>query len=161
MFFRKKKAPAMAVPPVIPPEPVEPPDDGTPRKKIMVVDDDPVILKTLSFTLKSNGYKVITATDGSEAIGMMRDEAPDMMLLDVNFPNAVGGGWDGFQIAQWIRQMNGRVPTIMMSSMDRPEYEKKTAEVGALAFMTKPINNESLLASIATVLPQATQGARV
>jgi len=156
MFFHRKKVPAMAVPPMIAaePEPVEPPDDGTPRKKIMVVDDDPVIRTTLSFTLKSKGYKVVTASDGSEAIGMMRDEEPDMMVVDVNFPNAVGGGWDGFQIAQWIRQMNGKVPTIMMSSMDKPEYEKKAAEVGAVAFMTKPLNNEALLASIATVLPQ-------
>jgi CheY-like chemotaxis protein len=159
MLFFKKKAPAPPVPMTIPPpkpESIEPPDDGRPLKKIMVIDDDPVVLKTLEFTLQSKGYKVVTATDGSQAIGLMRDEAPDMMLVDVSFPNDVGSGWDGFQIALWIRQMNGKVPTIVMSGADKPEYQKRAAAVGAQAFMTKPINNELLLASIASALdPQS------
>ena len=150
MLFFKKKAPAPPVTQTVPPqpEPVEPPDDGQPRKKIMVVDDDPVVLKTLSFTLRSKGYKVVTATDGSQAIGLMRDEEPDMMLVDVSFPTEVGSGWDGFQIAQWIRQMNGALPTIVMSGSDKPEYKKRATSVGAQAFMTKPIDNELLLGAI-------------
>lgn len=160
MLFFRKKAPAPPVPVTIPapkPEPIEPPDDGQPRKKIMVIDDDPVVLKALEFTLKSKGYKVVTATDGSQAIGLMRDAEPDMMLVDVSFPNEMGAGWNGFQIAQWIRQMNGKLPTIVMSGADKPEYQKRAAAVGAQAFMTKPINNELLLASIASALgPQST-----
>jgi CheY-like chemotaxis protein len=155
MLFFRKKAPAPPVPVTIPPpkpEPTEPSDDGRPRKKIMVIDDDPVVLKTLEFTLKSNGYKVVTATDGSQAIGLMRDEEPDMMLVDVSFPNEMGAAWDGFQIAQWIRQMNGKLPTIVISGADKPEYKKRAAVMGAQAFMTKPINNELLLASIASAL---------
>ena len=164
MFFRMKKEAAPAVPPVIP-EPVEPPDDGTPRKKIMVIDDDPVILKTLSFTLKSNGYKVVTATDGSQAIGLMRDEEPDMMVVDVCLPIDVAAGgavsWDGFQVAQWIRGMNGAVPTIVISGKDAPEYKKRAAAIGAEAFFAKPINNELLLASIATALSNGQAAATV
>ena len=89
MLFFKRKAPAPPVPVTIPPpkpEPTEMPGNGQPRKKIMVIDDDPVVLKTLEFTLRSKGYQVVTATDGSQAIGLMRDEAPDMMLVDVSFP---------------------------------------------------------------------------
>jgi len=154
LFFKKKKAPEPPVMLTIPPkaEPVEPPDDGQPRKKIMVVDDDPVVLKALEFTLRSKGYKVVTATDGSQAIGLMRDEEPDMMLVDVSFPNEMGQGWDGFQIAQWIRQMNGKLPTIVMSGADKPEYKQRATVVGAQAFMTKPIDNELLLGAIGKAL---------
>ena len=154
MLFFKKKAPE---PPVLvdvapEPKPVEPSDNGQPRKKILVVDDDPVVLKTLSFTLRSKGYQVVTATDGSQAIGLMRDEEPDMMLVDVCFPTDVGASWDGFQIAQWIRQMNHGLPTIMISGSNKAEYQKKAAAVGAQAFMTKPIDNEVLLGAIASAL---------
>lgn len=160
MLFFKKKAPPPPVLVNIPPsnpEPTEPPDDGRPRKKIMVVDDDPVVLKALSFTLRSRGYKVVTASDGPQAIGLMRDEEPDMMLVDVSFPNEMGAGWDGFQIAGWIRQINGKVPTIVMSGADKPEYKKQAAAVGAQAFMTKPINNELLLGAIASALEKAVE----
>src|ERR1051325_9317347 len=137
MFFRRSKKP-VAAPPPLPVVPVEPEIEATEtseatgsRKKILVVDDDPIILKTLSFTLKSKGYQVITATDGSQAIGIMRDEEPDMMLLDVSYPPDVASGgsvpWDGFQIAQWIRQMNGKIPTIVFSGTDRPEYKQRAA----------------------------------
>lgn len=163
MLFFRKKAPAPPAPVTIqPPKPelTEPLDDGRPRKKIMVVDDDPVLLKTLEFTLQSNGYKVVTATDGSQAIGLMRDEGPDMMLVDVSFPNEVGAAWDGFQIARWIRQINGGVPTIMISGTDKPEYQKQAAAVGAKAFITKPINNELLLASIASALGKDVQSSK-
>jgi CheY-like chemotaxis protein len=158
MLFWKKKTTAAAVPPpipVTPPAPVEPVDDGAPRKKIMVVDDDPIILKTLSFTLQSKGFKVVTATDGSQAIGLMRDESPDMMLVDVTLPPDVGAGgvvpWDGFQVAQWIRRMNGRVPTIVISGTDRPDYQQRAKALGA-EFFAKPINNDLLLASIASAI---------
>lgn len=158
LFFKKKAPPPPVLVNIPPPKPeaVELPDDGKPRKKIMVVDDDPVVLKALSFTLRSKGYQVVTASDGSQAIGLMRDEEPDMMLVDVSFPTEVGSGWDGFQIAQWIRQMNGGLPTIVMSGSDKPEYKKRAASVGAQAFMTKPIDNELLLGTIGKALgPQS------
>ena len=125
--------------------------DGRYRNKIMVVDDDPVVLKTVSLTLQSKGYKVVTATDGPEAIGLLRDEGADMMLMDVSFPVETNS-WDGFRIAQWIRCMNRGLPTIMMSGSYKSEYETRAAAIGAEAFMIKPLDKRLLLGAIGKAL---------
>ncbi|MEI9865127.1 MAG: response regulator [Limisphaerales bacterium] len=66
-------------------------------KRILIVDDNEVILKTVSLKLQGAGYKVVTALDGAEAVAAVRREAPDLILLDISFPPDVGGvEWDGF-----------------------------------------------------------------
>jgi CheY-like chemotaxis protein len=152
-MFNRQKEP-LAPPPlpaaVIPP--VELPNTSYPRKKILLVDDDAVILKILSFSLKSRGYDVVTAADGSAAIALMRDEAPDMLVIDVGLAPDVDLHWDGFQVADWIRRINGKVPTIMISGTDKLEFAERAAAAGAQAFFAKPIDVDHLFASIATVL---------
>jgi CheY-like chemotaxis protein len=138
---------ARAMRPRVPAPPSEPMGDGRYRNKIMVVDDDPVVLKTLSLTLSSRGYKVVTATDGAQAIGLLRDEGPDMMLVDVSFP-VDAYSWDGFYLAQWMRHMNRGLPTIMMSGSYKPGYETRAAAMGAEGFMIKPLDNNLLLGAI-------------
>lgn len=154
MMFRKK--PAVATPAVPSPEPVQAASSATeaPRKKILVIDDDPIMVKTLSLTLNAKGYKVISAADGPQAISAMREEAPDMMLVDVGLPTDVGVvPWNGFQVAQWLQRMNTqKVPAIIISGSNKPEYKQQAADIGAEAFMTKPIDNALLLASIASAL---------
>jgi CheY-like chemotaxis protein len=131
---------------------------GARHKKILVVDDDPIILRTLSLKLKSKGFDVVTASEGSQAITVTRKEKPDLMLLDVNFPPDVshGGGvpWNGFVITQWLRRLNdtNKMPIIVISGVDRAEYAQQASAVGANAFLKKPINNDELLASIDTAL---------
>src|SRR6266404_4631354 len=75
------------------------------RKKILIVDDSQIILKTLSFKLKGAGYEVITAADGGTAVSLVRTQRPDLILLDITFPPDVahggGVGWDGFLIMEW------------------------------------------------------------
>jgi len=82
----------------------------TGRKKILVVDDSPIILKTMTMKLKSQGYEVLTAEDGSKAVSTARRERPDLILLDITFPPDVahGGGvaWDGFLIMDWLKRMD-------------------------------------------------------
>ena len=136
----------MSLPPVTLPKP------GFPKKKILLVDDDASIVKILSFALKSRGYEVFTATDGSAALGLMRDESPDLLLIDVGLAPDVDLHWDGFQLVDWIRRINGNVPTIMISGKDRPEFAQRAAAAGAQAYFAKPIEIEHLFASIATVL---------
>jgi CheY-like chemotaxis protein len=152
-MFNSQKEP-LAPPPmpaaVIPA--VELPKPGFPRKKILLVDDDAVVLKILAFSLKSRGYEVLTATDGAAAIGLMRDEAPDMLLIDVGLAPDVELHWDGFQVADWIRRINGKVPTIMFSGSDKPELAERAAAAGAQAFFAKPIEIDHLFASIASAL---------
>lgn len=150
MFFGKKKVSAPPVSVEVAPKSlaVEPLSDGRSRAKVMVVDDDPVVLKALSLVLKSKGYKVVTAVDGAQAIGVLRDEEPDVMLVDVNFPNDFGASMDGFQTTHWLRLMNGKVPAIVMSGREKPEYQKKAAAAGARAFISKSSSREQLLGAI-------------
>ena len=155
MFFRKKKAAEQ--PPVKSVELVESQDTGAPRKKILVVDDDPISVKTLSLTLNARGYNVLSAVSGSEAIGVMRDESPDMMLVDVCLaPDVASGGvvpWDGFQVTRWLQHANTkRIPAIIISGSNKPDYKKHAASIGADAFMAKPLDNAVLLGSIAAAL---------
>ena len=154
MFLRKKKAPAPPVLLDITPkvEAVEPLNDGRSRAKVMVVDDDPVALKALSLALKSYGYKVVTASDGAQAIGVMRDEEPDVMLVDVNFPTDFGASMDGFQTTQWLRNINRKVPAIVMSGLEKPDYREKAAAAGARAFMLKSTSREQLLRAVERAL---------
>lgn len=160
MFFRRKTSPVAAgkgsALPVT--ESTGTQDSAVPAKKILVVDDDPVILTTLSLKLKSKGYNVLTASDGPQAIGVTRQEKPDLMLMDVCFPPDVahGGGvpWDGFVITQWLRGLDHSrdIPVILISGADRPEYRERASAVGAAGFFRKPIDNDQLLASIDTAL---------
>src|SRR5438309_93923 len=100
-------------------------------RRILVVDDNRVILKTLSLKLQSNGYAVSSATDGAEAVAAIRKDKPDLILLDISFPPDVahGGGvaWDGFLVMDWVRQMGEAkdVPVIIITGGDPLQYEDR------------------------------------
>ncbi|MFO1475166.1 MAG: response regulator [Verrucomicrobiota bacterium] len=159
MFFSRRKSCAEAVKPasaVTAPEPAAPvPSNG---KRILVADDDPVVLQALTLKLKSLGYQVLTARDGSEAITSTRTTRPDLMLLDVDFPPDVshGGGvpWNGFLICEWVQRVNSnsKIPFIMISGADRAEFKQRASAAGAAAFLPKPINGPELEASIHSAL---------
>jgi CheY-like chemotaxis protein len=157
MFFRRKKAIGAEQPLIKATEPVESSYTGAPRKKILVVDDDPISVKTLSLTLNARGYNVFSAVNGSEAIGVMRQENPDMILVDVCLPPDVASGgivpWDGFQVTRWLQHANTkRIPAIIISGSNKPDYKQRAASVGADAFMCKPLDKAVLLGSIAAAL---------
>lgn len=118
------------------------------RKKILVVDDNPVIITTLSMKLKSAGYDVITAVDGSEAVGSVRKEKPDLILLDISFPPDVGGvPWDGFRIIEWLHRIDEakNTPVIVITGGDTEKYKDRSLATGAVAFFKKPIDSNELL----------------
>lgn len=128
------------------------------RKKVLVVDDNPVIVRTLSMKLTSAGYQVLSATDGSEAVSTVRKEKPDLILLDINFPPDVahGGGvtWDGFRIIDWLRRIDEAkdIPIIVITGAKAADYKDRSIATGAVAFFQKPINNEELLEAIKKTL---------
>ena len=141
-----------------------------PRKRILVVDDDLVILKTVSTKLTAQGFEVLTAVDGSEAVSTARKEKPDLILLDISFPPDVGFGggvpWDGFLIMSWIRRMDEakHIPVIMIAGGDPVKLEKQSLSAGAVAFFGKPIDHDRLVEVIRRTLdgiepsPTPTQG---
>lgn len=128
------------------------------RRKILVVDDSAIILKTLSFKLKTNGYDVVTAMDGAEAVSTARKEKPDLILLDISFPPDVahGGGvaWDGFLIINWLRRIDElkHTPIIVITGGDPVQYEKRSLEAGAVAFFRKPLDYDGLISVIRRTL---------
>ncbi len=125
--------------------------------KILVVDDDPLLVKIVSANLRAGGFTVSTAADGGSALGMIRDTKPDLVLLDVNFPPDVanGGGvaWNGILLMNWMRQMSDlRVPVVIMTAREDSEIESKAMAAGAVGFLRKPFRSEVLLSFIRKTL---------
>jgi two-component system chemotaxis response regulator CheY len=134
-------------------------------KKVLVVDDDPIFQKIISQKLKESGYKVINAIDGSEALAAMREEKPDAVLLDINFPpdisNGVGVPWDGIQLMNWIRLMEGqtRIPIFIVTNDDISLYEAKAAEGGAKGVFFKALDQNRLVNMVNSVFEQQSMSA--
>ena len=125
------------------------------KKKILVVDDNEIILKTISLRLQGAGYLVVTALDGSEAVSAARKEAPDLVLLDISFPQDVGGvEWDGFRIMEWFRRMETvkKIPVIIITGGEVAGNKERAIAGGAVAFFHKPIDHDDLLKVIRATL---------
>ena len=117
------------------------------RQKILVVDDDRVIVKTLSMKLASAGYEVVSALDGSQAIAASRREKPDLILLDIDFPVDVGVVWDGFKIIAWLQRVDEAkgTPVVVISGSPPAKFKDRALAAGAIAYLQKPINNQELI----------------
>lgn len=122
--------------------------------KILVADDNVIVLKTVAIKLKSFGYEVRTAMDGSTAISCVRRERPDLIILDINFqPEIARTGaiaWDGFLILDWLRRIDEvrDTPIIFITSMESPKFRERAMSAGAVAFFQKPIDQEEMLSVI-------------
>lgn len=125
------------------------------KKIVLVVDDNAVILKTLSLALQQHDFDVVTALDGSEAVGAVRREKPDVIVLDLSFPASCGNvEWDGFRIMQWLKRVEEakKVPFIIITGGDAAKYKTRSLQEGAAAFFQKPINNDELVETIQKLL---------
>jgi two-component system response regulator PrrA len=126
-----------------------------PVKKILVVDDNPIILSVLSSALKPSGYEVFTAVDGPEAFTVVSREKPDLILLDIFFPPDIfqsGNTWDAFLIMHWLKRMDGpqakNIPVIVMSGAAPGEIRDRCLAAGAVDYFQKPIKMPELLDAI-------------
>lgn len=120
-------------------------------KKILVVDDDQVILKAFAIKLKASNYEVLTAPDGATAVSFVRTQKPDAILLDLNFPDDFGSvPWDGFRIMEWLNRLEGaaKPPIFIISSGDPDKYVARARELGAVGFFRKPVIHEQLVAAL-------------
>ena len=128
------------------------------RKKIMVVDDSPVIVRSLSMKLTSEGYDVCAAEDGASAVRAARREKPDLILLDISIENGGSHGvaWDGFLIIEWLRRLNEAqaAPIIVITGGDPAKLKSRALATGACAFFQKPVNNTELLDAIRKTLSE-------
>jgi CheY-like chemotaxis protein len=129
--------------------------ETAPGKKILVVDDNEVILKTISLKLQAAGYHVVTALDGAEAVAAVRKDAPNLILLDISFPKDVGGvEWDGFRIMAWLHRLEAvkKTPVIIITGGEDTKSKERAVAAGAVAYFHKPIDHEDLLKVIRATL---------
>ena len=120
-------------------------------KRILLVDDEPLILKGLRFTLEQEGYEILTAADGEEALQVFFDQPVDLILLDVMLPKL-----DGIQVCQRIRETSN-VPILMLTAKGEDMDKILGLEYGADDYMTKPFNILEVKARIKNILRRASQ----
>lgn len=118
--------------------------------KILVVDDEKLLVKGLKFNLEQEGYQVITAFDGEEAIRLAHDESIDVILLDLMLPKA-----DGFTVCRTIRTFSN-VPIIMLTAKSEDVDKILGLEYGADDYITKPFNVREVEARIKAILRRVT-----
>ena len=116
---------------------------------ILVVDDSLTVRKFTSRLLLREGYRVATAKDGSEAMEMLEDELPAIMLLDIEMPRM-----DGFEVTRHIRANNvtNKLPIIMITSRTAEKHRDHAFDLGVDTFMGKPYQDEELLSEIKTLI---------
>ena len=121
--------------------------DRAPR--ILVVDDEPHNRQLLEVILGAEGYAVVTATCGSEALEEVAREAPDLIVLDVMMP-----GMDGYQVAALVKSepKTRAIPVVLLTALDDRNSVAHGLGAGAEAFLTKPVNREELCDRISRLL---------
>ena len=119
------------------------------KKKIMIVDDEPDIVKTLKIFLESEGYEVVSASDGVEALERIHKENPDAVILDIMLPRA-----DGYKVCRILKfdKKFRAMPVIIFTARAQEEDERMGKEVRADAYITKPFEPEVLLAKLKELL---------
>jgi len=112
-------------------------------QSILIVEDDPIILQTMAYSLRRAGYEVAGTGVGTEALGLAKRLKPDLVLLDLMLP-----GMDGYQIAEQLRGDDAGVAIIMVSALDAEGDKVRGLDVGADDYITKPFSTEELLARV-------------
>ena len=118
-------------------------DKATVKGKILVVDDDRLVLATVSHGLAQAGYDVIDADNGDDAILLAREHKPDLALLDIRME-----GMSGFDVAAYLRDQL-HVPFMFLSAFADDETVQKVKALGALAYLVKPLDIGQILPTVA------------
>ena len=113
-------------------------------KRVLIVDDEPRILRFMGLSLRGAGFAILTATDGIQALDLFRSAEPHIMLLDIIIP-----GLDGFGVLRQLRRFS-QIPVIAFSA--RPEVAKEVLTLGANDFVAKPFRPEDIIERIKIAL---------
>ncbi len=119
------------------------------KGNILVVDDEPQITRVLKTTLSSHGYGTRTASDGDDALQMMKEWAPDLLITDLRMPNM-----DGLELCRHVRA-NSQIPIIVLSVRGEEKIKVQALDAGADDYVTKPFSTNELLARVRAALRRA------
>lgn len=121
----------------------------TPRRKILLVEDDPDISRGLAIRLKAKGYDVVAAPDATVAMTMALREQPDLVIMDIGLP-----GGDGHMVMDRLTRntRTAATPVIFLSARAQQSDIQRALDQGAAGYLTKPYRSEELLSMIETVL---------
>lgn len=110
--------------------------------RILLVDDDPAITRTVAIGLRAHGYDLRTATDGRTAVDLGRTDQPDLLILDLGLPDI-----SGVEVLRQLRTWS-HVPVIVLSARDGSDDKVEALDVGADDYVTKPFGMDELLARV-------------
>jgi two-component system KDP operon response regulator KdpE len=121
-------------------------DTASRKYRILVVDDERRMVGFIRLNLEQDGFEVIEASNGNEALDRLRDSLPDLILLDVMMPDI-----DGFEVLRMIREIS-QVPVIMLTAKSEEDDKVKGLELGADDYVTKPFSPRELVSRVKAVL---------
>jgi len=113
--------------------------------RILVVDDDPVIVRLLEVNFRLEGFEVVTALRGEEALALSQEAPPDIILLDVMMP-----GMDGYEVCRRLREVPdlAEVPVLFLSARARDDDRTRGMALGVVDYVTKPFDPTELVALV-------------
>lgn len=117
----------------------------SPKKMILIADDDPINLTMLKSVISKAGYSVLTADNGTEALEIARIQTPDVIVLDIMMPNM-----DGTEVAATLKKdpRTRAIPIILLSSLVSTQEERNKVKKGFVSYLSKPFDREKLLNEI-------------
>ena len=123
-----------------------------PRSRVLVVDDEPDLVRILEFGLKAAGYAVETASDGQEGLMKAREQKPDIILLDLMLPKL-----DGYKVCRLLKfdERYKHIPIMILSARTQEGDQTLAHEMGANRFLTKPYEFAEILEHIQALLKEA------
>ncbi len=127
-------------------------DENFRNKLILVVDDEERMSRFIRLNLEHDGFQVLEANRGMKAINLIREQIPDLVLLDVMMPDL-----DGFEVLQMIRESH-QVPVIMLTAKGEEDDKVRGLELGADDYVTKPFSPRELVSRVKAVLRRNDQG---
>ena len=116
-------------------------------EKILIVDDNKYIRFIMSTLLESSGFEAVTAGDKQMALEEIKNETPQLIVLDKRLPDC-----DGIDLLEEIKSIHKDIPVIMLTAYAEEGNEERAKRAGAFAFMTKPFENNEIIATIEAAL---------
>lgn len=114
---------------------------------ILIADDEPIVLDSCRLVLEAEGFQVITLSSADEALRVIEEEGPDLLLVDIKMPVH-----DGMFLMEKVKNAYANIPVILMSGYATPEVVKESTERGAAVFLEKPFTPSELLETVRGVI---------